>query len=331
MAAVTDARRQTAEEIGVLVVADAGADAGLGHIARCSAIAVALRTRGLHCRCLAVGTDIPPRAVIAWEPVANAEALTRLNPRLLLLDTYRLDATAVRARTGARRLAAMHDEGPLLEEADLIITSDPRVMGASANVVGGPELSPLGPRFWGLPEPPDPAEHVRRVLVTTGGGDPGGYAVAIARTVHDALADAKVTLVRGPHAAFADPEGGIAVLDRPPSLLEHLLSADMVVTAGGNTALEAAAVGIPTVTLVLAENQRAITGALAAGGATDLLDPAPLAELGNAVRTLAVDRELRRERVRRGREIVDGYGALRAAFVLAGLVDAVRTIDGPPA
>jgi len=302
-----------------LVVADAGPGAGLGHIARCSAIVAGLRVRGVRCRCVAVGAEEAPHSIIEWETKKALGEIPPIAPALVLLDSYRLDAASVRDQARARRLALMHDEGPLVEPSDLIVTSDPRLVGARAEVVGGAALSPLGPRFWGLPEPLEPAHRVRRVLVTTGGGDPGGHAVAIASAVREAMPEAEVALVRGPHADFADPPG-IQVLDRPESLLEPLMEADLAVTAAGNSVLEAAAVGTPAVAVVMAENQRAIARALADHGATELFEPETLGRLVGAVRTLAADPELRRQRSRRGREVVDGYGALRVAFLIDALL-----------
>jgi spore coat polysaccharide biosynthesis predicted glycosyltransferase SpsG len=252
--------------------------------------------------------------------VADASGIPACQPPLLLLDSYRLEAASVRKRTGAARLALMHDEGPLPAIAELIVTSDPQVVGTRAGIVGGPDLAPLGPGFWGLPAPAEPAPEVRRVLVTTGGGDPAGHAVGLARAVSQAVPRAEVLLVRGPHADFPDPPG-VTVLDRPASLLEPLIAADLALTAAGNSLLEAAAVGTPTVGVVLAENQRAIARGLADQGATELFPPDAQEPLVTAIRALAASPDTRRERARRGRALVDGYGALRIAFLLARLLE----------
>ena len=60
--------------------------------------------------------------------------------------------------------------------------------------------------------------------------------------------------MRGPYATF-EPPAGVELVDAPPSLLAELLAADVVVTAAGQSALEAAATGAATVAVPLAPNQ----------------------------------------------------------------------------
>jgi spore coat polysaccharide biosynthesis predicted glycosyltransferase SpsG len=236
----------------------------------------------------------------------------------VLLDSYGLNANAVRAQTSAARLAVMHDIGPLPECADLIITTDPARVGSRPRVVGGPQLSCLGPMFWGLPDPRPVPGSVGSLLITTGGGDPGGHAAAIAGALLAALPESVITLVRGPHAPLLEL-AGIRVLDRPRSLLEPLRAADLVITSAGNSLLEGLAVGVPTVAVILAENQRAGAQALADRGATQIVEPEPLEALISAVRRLSEDAAARAAQVRAGRGLVDGHGALRVAYLLSEL------------
>jgi UDP:flavonoid glycosyltransferase YjiC (YdhE family) len=236
------------------------------------------------------------------------------------VDSYQLEPGSLRKQTGARRLACMHDVGPLTDGADFTLTTDPALAGTRPGVVGGLALTCLGPAYWGLPDPPEPPDHVRRALVTMGGGDPGGHAVAVAQTVREALGPGvEVTVVRGPQANFADPPG-MVVLDRPPSLLAPLRAADLTVTACGSSLLEALAVGTPTIGVVLAANQRPKAEEIARQGATELLEPAAHQALAEAVGALAADARARRARSQAGSGLEDGYGALRVAYRLSELL-----------
>ncbi len=299
----------------VLIVADAGPGAGLGHVARCSAIAAALRARGVESLRIAVGATQPPHSLLSWECVPAADRIPASSPRVLLLDSYLLDPGAVRARARPQRLVVMHDDGPLADHSDLTITTDPRLVGSRPQVVGGLTMTCLGPTFWGLPAPTPVSDRIGRVLVTTGGGDPGGHAVHLAVGLQRALSGTEVTLVRGPQAAFDDP-AEVRVLDRPRSLLEPLMRADLAVTSAGSTLLEALAVGTPALAVILADNQRPTADALAARGATALYAPADVPAIVAAVAQLSRDPRAREQCVRRGRELVDGHGALRVAFLL---------------
>jgi UDP-2,4-diacetamido-2,4,6-trideoxy-beta-L-altropyranose hydrolase len=106
----------------------------------------------------------------------------------------------------------------------------------------------------------------------------------------------------------------IELIDAPESLLETLLAADVVVSAAGQTMLEAAACGTPCVALSLADNQWKQARRLAALRAVTLVDPPATSAVVAAVRELAEDADTRRELSRNGQQAVDGYGALRVAF-----------------
>ena len=89
-------------------------------------------------------------------------------------------------------------------------------------------------------------------------------------------AHATVVAVRGPYAK-GDPPNEVEVLDAPESLAEVLLKADIAVVGAGQTMLEAAAAGTPTVSIVLVDNQRRQAEGLAALEAVVLADPRSLA------------------------------------------------------
>jgi UDP-2,4-diacetamido-2,4,6-trideoxy-beta-L-altropyranose hydrolase len=284
----------------IAVVADGGPAAGLGHLARCSAITVALRARGADVACVAYGTT-ESRTVdgVVWTPADVPPA------RAVLLDSYTMPA-AERAALGV--LAVIHDEGELPAEARLVISMT-EVDAPDALVLAGLAYAPLRPQYWGVPAR-TVRPHVRRILVTTGGGALQSAGVATAATLRDANPEASVAIVRGPYADFAAPDG-VELVDAPPSLLRELLAADVVVTAAGQSALEAVATGAATVAVPLASNQRANADALALAGA------AVIAEPGDEVAAVeALDRTALAER---GQRAVDGFGALRIAYRVAEL------------
>lgn len=89
-----------------------------------------------------------------------------------------------------------------------------------------------------------------------------------------------------------------------------IAQADLVICAGGVTALEAACIGRPAVALVLAENQKANVAGLAHEGT---LIEATGQTLEMEIRELTSDREKFAELASRGRKLVDGRGAERTA------------------
>jgi RimJ/RimL family protein N-acetyltransferase len=119
-------------------------------------------------------------------------------------------------------------------------------------------------------------------------------------------------MVRGPQSRSQAPPG-VEVVDAPAGLRDLLSNADLVVTAAGQTMLEALACGAPTVALVRVENQRAQAALVERTGAACVSEESGLA---TRIRTLSQAIDSRRELATRGPAAVDGLGAHRVADIL---------------
>src|SRR5436305_9382834 len=107
----------------VVIVADAGKEAGLGHISRSSAVAVALARRGVETRCYAYGADEPfERDGVSWTPL-DGDDLPASSGGVLVVDTYRLPAEALSQAAAESRLVVMHDHGEPPENATLVVSA----------------------------------------------------------------------------------------------------------------------------------------------------------------------------------------------------------------
>jgi spore coat polysaccharide biosynthesis predicted glycosyltransferase SpsG len=103
----------------------------------------------------------------------------------------------------------------------------------------------------------------------------------------------------------------------PASLREPLDRADVVITAAGQTAIEAAATGTPAIVTALVDNQRANARTLTRLGTAAPLDPdAPAGAVGRLLDELA-DPAVRGQMSRAAQSAVDGRGALRVAEAVA--------------
>ena len=281
----------------VAVVADGGPGAGLGHLGRSSAIAAALRARGVAVSCHAYGAAEPVTVDgIAWSPLDEPPAPAG---GVVVLDTYTMPETDRAALAERFAVALMHDVGGILPAATLVVAVGRRedeIAMLGTPVLAGLRYAALRAPFWGLPVRHARAR-VRRVLVTTGGGTLQDAGVALAAQVKAALPGASVALVRGPRAHFTAPPG-VELVNAPRSLVDELLAADIVVTAAGQSALEAVATGAATVALALVDNQRRNATMLAATGAARVLEPG--ADIAATVGHLAGDRAERAALAERG-------------------------------
>ncbi len=297
------------------LVADASAAAGLGHLARCTALACALSTKGFELQTLALGAEAALELDgVRWSPCQPDAETAGPAPDLLVLDTYdRADWQRV-AALAHRRLVAFEDALPDPAAADVAIApedgSDP-----SGRVLGGLRFACLRRPFWDV-GPRQARDSPQRVLITTGGGDLGGLGRRLSERLHERLPAIELELVWGPGFG-GEPPQGVTVLERPASLLEPLLRADAVVCAGGQTMLEAAATGAPALVLEGAPNQRRQIARLAGSGA---VLPAREEEVPAELERLLGSASLRGRLSSRAQEAVDGRGALRVATELAALV-----------
>lgn len=284
-------------------MADVGADAGLGHLSRSSAIAVALRRGGHTVRCRAYGADATVEHYgISWDPLPCPSRIA-VEERVLVLDSYRVGADQQAALARDHRLVLL-DDGTTVPDGALAVV--PR--GRSAC---------LGPEYW-HPPPRHVARQVRRVLVTTGGGRAGALLGArLAGALHEALPAVEVKFVCGPFADVAAP-AGVRLVAGADSLAAELGAADVVVSAAGQTMLEAAALGTPCVALVIAENQRRQAHEMADAGATTLVEGED--EAVARVVALTADRAAREALSRRGQVTIDGSGACRVAAQIKALL-----------
>jgi spore coat polysaccharide biosynthesis predicted glycosyltransferase SpsG len=285
----------------LVAVADAMAGAGLGHLTRSSAVVAALRARGVAVDCVGLGAR-DERVVdgVRWTPGAPPRGAA------LLVDSYTLEPAAVEDP------CAWFDDGRGAPRSAVVLISPAGEGDGDPRRLHGLQWSCVRPAFWG-----EPAVAVRdrvdRVLVASGGGDPGGAAARLVAAVRAALPRARVRLVVGPLAAAAPPDGVEPVV-APPDLAGEIRAAGMVVCLAGQTALEAACLGVPAVVVAAVDNQRPNADRLAGAGAALRVDlDGPLQE---AIGALAADRARREAMSAAARSAVDGFGALRVAAVV---------------
>jgi spore coat polysaccharide biosynthesis predicted glycosyltransferase SpsG len=290
----------------VTVLADAGPDAGLGHVARSSALATALAEREADVRCVALGADASfDFDGISWRVDEPPQAAA------FVLDSYRLASAEIEQLAGRAPLVRFVDAAGRAPHAGLVIdvTGD----DGDASRLTGLQYACLRRAYWDV-EPKPIIDEVRRVLVTTGGTDPGGGAARWAQSIQSAIG-AEVTLVVGPFADVPRGLNEVEIVHAPDSLAQLQHQSDLVVTGAGQGLLEALAVGTPAIGSVLAGNQQRQGSLLAERGAVTLCASDPDA-ITAAVGELAANRETRAAQADAGRREIDGQGARRVAAAI---------------
>ncbi len=132
---------------------------------------------------------------------------------------------------------------------------------------------------------------------------------------------------------WAAGAGNVRLLRDPPNIPELMAWCDLAVTAGGSTLWELAHFGVPSIVLILADNQRPSARLLAERGACLLLGEARQvgpAALSDAIRQLACDGQARAGLSGRIAAIVDGRGAARVCAALATAAATLPASEGRP-
>jgi UDP-2,4-diacetamido-2,4,6-trideoxy-beta-L-altropyranose hydrolase len=159
----------------------------------------------------------------------------------------------------------------------------------------------------------------RNVLVTLGGGDPDNVTGKVLKAL-DSLTGIRVTVVIGgsnPHHAEIETLAHAmnAVVRMNATNMPRLMAdADMAITAAGTTGYELAFMGLPSLSIVIADNQRKIAEEMERQGVSRSLGwHADLTEgrIAQAVEALRRDKGSRATMSDNGHALVDGKGAKR--------------------
>jgi CMP-N-acetylneuraminic acid synthetase/spore coat polysaccharide biosynthesis predicted glycosyltransferase SpsG len=342
-------------EARVLFRADGGPELGMGHVFRSLAIADVLRgnTRaeiaflmseahpagvrtveghGYDVRVIGPGLEECLQGIRDFAPDIVINDLRQFDPAYLR-ELSHLPATTV-------NLVDTPDDLESTEQYEHLIVSVMKQERETAeSFYGGPEYAILREHFRGRPKVV--RDEPRMVLLSFGGSDPQGLTVKAARALGSLPHAIEIVAVAGP--AFSDSRALDALLPALPRplrierevggdrLAELMLDADLMVGSGGMSVYEIAALGTPGVVLAQNEREDRRMADFARTGTVRYLGLGPeVAEDGilSAVEELLRDAPLRRAMSARGRDLVDGAGAARAAeAVLASHHRSPSTIE----
>lgn len=342
---------------------DATPAIGTGHATRCLTLADALESVGWRCL-FAIRPEtlatvprkawLRERALILDEDKATEPS--RISARftngydLLVVDHYDRGADFETAsRLWARRVLVIDDLADRGHDADLLL--DPTLgrsledyrplVPLTCRLRLGPRYALLRPQFVrrrpaALARRRSPGP-VRRIFVSLGGTDPADATSRVLDGLARADLGASIDVVMGqaaPHVARVR-----AKVARMPGARVHvgvadiaalMAEADLAIGAAGTATWERCCLGLPTLVVVLADNQRGNAAALEAGGAARLLGDADRLTpemVAKAVRALAEDAPARAAMAKAAADVCDGLGVAR---VLLEFMPSEPADDGTP-
>jgi UDP-2,4-diacetamido-2,4,6-trideoxy-beta-L-altropyranose hydrolase len=306
---------------------DGGPKSGLGHLGRCVAIAWAIRRVAGQRPVFVIG-DAGGRAWVR-ERGFRAEPSLRGRWDLVILDSYlRTESDVRELRKQAVALAVIDDRGRVPKNADWVINTTVRARRFSytkarpGRLLLGPKFHPLRTEFASRRPVSKPASEVRNVLISVGGTDGRGLITNITEEIKGMFPEGRIHVLVGPFFSKTPRASGRKVVyHRSPANLRAILSRmDLAISAAGQTLFELAYMGIPTMAIEIAPNQRENIKGFSEAGAVHPLgrsrDRALIARLRTAFRDLVADRRRRQAMSAAGRRLVDGRGGDRLAKAL---------------
>lgn len=293
------------------------------------------------------GSEAPQEA---WAPdhqiedaKATITALANFRPDWVVVDHYGLDRSwEQELRPVTSHLMAIDDLGRL-HECDVLLDANfhRNARARYATSAGhtalllGPAYALLRPEFARARSRVSPRSGpVRRLLVFMGGMDSGNATGRVLEAV--ALLDEPRPLldivVGAGHPARADIEAycrarpGSRCHVQTSDMATLLTDTDLAVGAGGSATWERCCMGVPTLALALAENQRILLESAARAGLVCAPDEMLLAPslMATQLQALLHNSALRESLSVAGMALVDGRGVQRVAAALFGAQIRVR-------
>lgn len=286
----------------VLIRADSSVEIGAGHVARCSALAEALHVRGvkptLLTRDLPGGiahptvsldvitihddTTVDVRAARVARDWLDSDA----EPSLLIVDHYGLNAAWEREARGPRtRVAVIDDLADRQHACDLLVDQTPAndpgsryaaLVPSDCTLLAGPKYAMLRPEFRNERARLRRRDRtVRRCLVFFGGSDPLDLTTRTLEAIGDLdHPDVTFDVVVG----MGNPRRELIALCiqsmrnviyhcQTDSMAVLMAASDLSIGAGGTATWERCCVGLPSLVVITAENQRVVAIETAARGA----------------------------------------------------------------
>lgn len=267
--------------------ADANSQIATGHVMRCMSIAEALERKDYHC--IFIMADHEGETLVRgrysticlhsrWDHLDNEtekmEALIQERGiEKLLIDSYFVTEDYLKRIAALTRVFYIDDLDKFLYPVDTVINYSVcadsfhyeeryRQAGLKTKFLLGCEYAPLRSEFqkvscflW---------EHVKNILITTGGTDHYNVAGRLAEDMmkSEEFADITIHIVAGAYNKNKEQLQSLSVRYKQVVLHENVTEmaklmafCDIAVTAGGTTTYELCACGVPSVAVALADNQ----------------------------------------------------------------------------
>ncbi|MEH2106285.1 UDP-2,4-diacetamido-2,4,6-trideoxy-beta-L-altropyranose hydrolase [Nostoc sp.] len=336
----------------LFIRADASTQIGTGHVMRCLALAQAWQDAGgqaifvmateaanLKTRLKSEGMEVihlPIQLGSTEDAEETAKLARQFNASWVVVDGYYFGAKYQEIiKEFKLKLLFIDDYGHAKQyHADIILNQNIHAdEGLYINrqpytqLLLGTSYSLLRREFWhwrGWQRSLPPI--AKKLLVTLGGADPDNVTFKVIQGLQEVEGLEVVVVVGGSNPHYEQLRSASQKLQFPIRLERNVTNmpdlmawADVAIAAAGSTSWELAFMGLPSIVLILADNQQDTAEKLAninvavnLGWYQDISE----VEIAQGIKKLLLAKQVRMEITQKGQKLVDGYGTARIATIL---------------
>jgi UDP-2,4-diacetamido-2,4,6-trideoxy-beta-L-altropyranose hydrolase len=331
----------------LLIRADASPNIGAGHIMRCIALAEAWK-KNKGDVVFVSAAEIPfafecirkerfRLELLTEEPGSEGDALSTKaiaeahQAGWVVIDGYHFSSDYFQAiRTSRSKILLIDDEGDRdVSVADVVLNQN---LHATAEMYPRRECTAtllLGTRFVllrqeftgaGPEQPRQIPKTAEKILVAFGGGMPPKASNEILAAVEELGTHVEVAVAgaKSPQAREMNCTARVNFLGPLANMAPLMAWADLAVSAAGSTSWELCRLGVPSILIDFARNQRALGQELGSRGIAMYIpgEDAHAASVLGALNELVPDDCRRREMSKKGMRLIDGRGVQRVVAAL---------------
>lgn len=318
----------------VFILTEGGAKIGFGHITRCIALYQAFRAKGVKPEFFVNLTkrskffsDKKDFKVFNWLLYKNRFFKSLVKNDIVIIDSYKAGITFYREISKRVRLAVYLDDCVRLNYPKGIVIN---------GVVGGEKLrypknkdvvyllgqkySILRKEFWKVPKKKN-NKRVKNILITLGGKlEYKNLTLKIVKFLDKEYPEfCKYVVSNSVSTNLSSKRIKVIVSASARKMKDLMLESDIAISASGQTLNELARIGVPTIAIGVAENQKNNIKGFMKGGSIKFAgwheDSKILNKIENCMCIMGKDYK-RKKVSNAGRKLIDGMGAKRIVDLL---------------
>ena len=329
--------------------ADASDFIGGGHIMRCLTLADALANAGWECSFACTEETVQMMPALAQSSHQTIPQDAQQQADLLIVDHYELDQEyEFSARSWADRIVVIDDLADRPHDCDVLMDQtfgrEPEdyknLVPDECDVLTGSQYALLRSQFSekrekALKRRQDRAGKLENILVMLGAGDKDNVTGQVMEALSLLEEPLNVNIIMGANAPHLQTitdmaqssHHGMAVHAGINDVASLMVEADLAIGAGGTATWERCSLGLPTMVLEIADNQRKIIQEIVAAGAAVSVGHyknAKTQDIADSLLKLKNDPSKIIDMNKKAAQICDGSGAKR-------LVDFIQGEENAPA